>query len=206
MNIFHPRRHLALQKELKRKLIHLLQVPGVMFYVYLLHTYSQRVALLVAVGIFVVLVKLEYLRIEYGVPVPKVFRFLMRKREEKNFSGIIYFTISIIICFAIFDYTIAIVSLLFVAFGDFSSALFGIAFGKKKLRKNKTYVGFVAGLVANFMVAAFFLINQPILLIPMVLTGSLVELTTHKLDDNLTIPVLSGFVGQMIAIIFGIST
>lgn len=204
MNIFHPRRHLALQKELKRKLFHLLQVPGIMFYVYLLNTYSQRVALLVAVGIFVVLLKLEYLRIEYGVPVPKVFKFLMRKREEKNLTGVIYFVISVIICFAIFDYTIAVTSLLFVVFGDFASALFGIAFGKKKMRKNKTYVGFTAGLITNYLVGSFFLLHQPLILILMVATASLVELVTHKLDDNLTVPIFAGFVGQIATMIFGI--
>ncbi len=205
MNIVLSHRQQTLRKELKRKLFHLLQVPGVMLYVYLLHTYSQRTALLVAVGIFVVFLQLEYLRIEYGVKVPKILKFLLRKREEKNFHGAMYFTISVIICFAIFDYPIAIAALLFVAFGDFASSIFGIAFGEKKILKNKTYVGFMAGLVANLIVAFFFLTSQPFIAVLMALTASITEVTTHKLDDNLTVPVLAGFIGQMVAIVLGIS-
>lgn len=194
-----------LKKELGRKFFHLLQVLGIWLFVHISETYSHQTALLIAVAFFILFLKVEYLRVEYQMQMPKFFRWILRQKEESHYSGVIFFVIALIICFSIFDYPIALVALLFAAFGDFFSALFGIAFGKKKLIHNKTYVGFIAGLIANYVAGSVFLLDHPELLIPMVLTASFVEVITNKLDDNLTVPIFSGFVGQLIVMYFGIS-
>ncbi|MEK7523944.1 MAG: hypothetical protein AAB588_02830 [Patescibacteria group bacterium] len=132
------------------------------------------------------------------------FRLLnLRKHERDNVTGAIFLVISTIIVFAAFDYPIALLALLFTTVGDLAAAIMGMAFGTTKIFRNKSYVGTLSGLIVNIIMSYLILPDYPEIFLPMAITASMVEMLTQKLDDNLTVPLFSGFIGQLIVSLGG---
>jgi dolichol kinase len=130
---------------------------------------------------------------------------ILRKHEKRTATGMLYFILSAIVVFAVFDFKIALVALLLTVFGDMASSMIGIQYGKHRLRSGKSLEGFIGGLCANFLVAGIFLWEYPLIMIAMILTASIAEMFSSKLDDNLTVPISSAFVGHTIAYILGVN-
>lgn len=189
--------------EIIRKAIHFSGLLIVLVYTFLLNYFNERIAIITLTAILLILLEIEYLRIEHRPRIMSAFEKLYRKHEKSNLSGAVFIVISCIICFAAFDYWIAALALFMTVFGDIFAAIFGKAFGKKKLYKRKTIAGTLAGFIANFAVGW---LTLPVLLIvlPMAIVSTIVELFTRKLDDNLTVPLFSGFIGQMLVYFLGI--
>ena len=186
-----------LKKEMLRKFVHLLELPVLLAYTVVSHLYGDKLGILLLTALLIILLEIEYIRLEYKLSLPMVVDILRRK-ERDNIAGNIFFVASTIICVAAFDYQIAILALLFTVFGDLMAALIGIRFGRKKIFKNKTLEGFLAGFLANLLIGYLLIPDQAQVYVPMALTASLVELWTGKLDDNLTVPLAAGFVGQLL--------
>lgn len=184
--------------ELARKTVHLSSLSIVLGYTLLLNYFSQRVAILSVTALLVLLLEVEHIRVEHKPKLAASFNGLFRKHEMNNLSGAVFMVISCIICFAAFDYWIALSALLMTVFGDLFAALFGKIFRGKKIYKNKTIIGTAAGFAANVIIGMLIFPGLPLIVFPMAITATLVEFITNKLDDNLTVPVFSGFVGQMI--------
>lgn len=196
-----------LAKELFRKLVHLTQIPIIIGYTFLRFYFSPNVGILALTGLLLLLLEIEYIRIDYqtklGARITEFFaKFILRKHELKNLTGAIFFTISTIIAFSAFEYRIALLALLLTVFGDLAAALMGISFGKKKIFRNKSYVGSLSGFLVNIVTGWVIFPDQPGIFLPMALVASLVETLTNKLDDNLTVPLFAGFTGQLI-VFFG---
>lgn len=191
--------------ELFRKTVHLSGLLIVVGYTLILNYFSERIAILVITALLLILLEIEYIRIEHRPRLVEMFKGLWRKHEKNNLSGAAYLVISCIICFAAFEYWVAFLALFMTVFGDIFAAIFGKAFGKMKIRKGKTVVGTLAGFAANMGVGVLTLPDYLILVIPMAVTATIVELITNKLDDNLTVPIFAGFVGQMMVYYFGLS-
>lgn len=187
----------SLYKEIIRKLFHLMELPVLLAYTLLRQYFSQRVGILGLTLLFLILLEVEYVRLEY---MPKLPNFIaLRKREMNNVTGTIFFIAATIIAFSAFDYPIAMTAMLLTIFGDLASALIGIKFGRHKIHKNKTLEGFLGGLAVNCVIGYLFLPLYPVIFLSMAFVASIVELFTGKLDDNLTIPLFAAFTGQMIA-------
>jgi len=129
---------------------------------------------------------------------------ILRRKERDGIASNIFFIASTIICFAAFDYPVAALALLMTVFGDLAAALVGISFGRIRVHRRKTLEGFIAGLAMNVLMGYLLMPEQPLIFLPMALTASLVELWTGKLDDNLTVPLAAGFVGQLLYYYFQI--
>lgn len=193
----------SLTKELLRKLVHLIQLPIIAAYSFLHFYFSPQIGVLVLTGLLLLLLEIEYIRIDYqtrfGARLTEFFgKFILRRHERKNFTGAIFFLISAIIAFSAFEYQIALLALLLTVFGDLAASLIGKALGTKKLFRDKTYIGALSGLFVNLLVGLIILTSLPQVFIPMAVMGSLVETITQKLDDNLTVPLFAGFTGQII--------
>lgn len=184
-------------KELLRKLVHLLELPVILVYTLVARLYGDKLGILLLTVLLIILLEIEYIRLEYKLKIPVVVD-IIRRKERDNIAGNIFFISSTIICFAAYDYKIAVLALLLTVFGDLMAALIGIRFGKNKIFKNKTLEGFMAGLIANLTVGAVIMPGMSLVFVPMAITASMVELWTGKLDDNLTVPLAAGFVGQFI--------
>lgn len=193
-----------LTKELLRKTIHLLQFPIIAGYSFLHFYFSPKVGLLGLTALLLILLEIEYFRIDYQTKIKNQFtdfftKFIIRNKEREHLSGAIFFIISSIISFAVFDYSIALCAVLFTILGDFAAAVMGTAFGKKKIFREKSYVGVLSGFIMNLIVGLLLIPDYPIMLLSMATTASIVETVTHKIDDNLSVPLFAGFVGQILA-------
>ncbi len=184
--------------ECLRKTVHLSSLFIVLGYTILLNYTSDRVAILAMTAVLLVLLKIEYLRVEYESKISGLFKKLFRKHEKNNLSGAVFMVISCVICFSAFEYWIAFLALMMAVFGDLFSAIIGRTFGRIKIHNKKTLEGTIGGLVANIIVGSLALPGYFILVLPMAISASFMEVTTNKLDDNLTVPVFAGFVGQML--------
>lgn len=193
-----------LRREVIRKLIHLLELPVLLAYTMVASLYGPKPAILVLTALLIILLEIEYIRLEYRFKLPLVVDIL-RRHEKDNIASNIFFIASTIICFAAFDYPIALLALLLTVFGDLMSALVGTRFGKNQIYKRKTLEGFMAGFVTNLIVGYVVMPGNWILIGPMAIIASMVELWTGKLDDNLTVPLAAGFTGQLI-VLFGFSS
>jgi dolichol kinase len=138
----------------------------------------------------------------------KVLRFwgpLMRSCEADRMSGTPFYLLSTVLAFAIFPKPVAVLSVLYLAIGDPVASIFGIIYGKNspKIAQGKSIIGTAAGVAACALVTLIFIKVYPVpvsdgawLGISLVggLSGGLAELAPFDMDDNFTIPMISGFV------------
>jgi len=195
-----------MQKELIRKFIHLVGYWNLFGFIFIADFIGQKTAFLALTLILLLFLELEYLRVENNFfSIPTKFN-IFRKKEQSAFGGHIYLTLATIVCFAAFSTSIAAAAISMAVLGDFFSALIGQKWGKHKfIFCNKTWEGTLAGFLANLAAGYFFIYsldNFWLILIPMAVAASLVEVFTQKLDDNLTVPVFAGMCGQVFFLLF----
>ncbi len=131
----------------------------------------------------------------------KLFNGMLRSHEiDGKLTGASYVLIGSFISITIFPKEVAILALLFTAVGDTAAALYGRKFGKIKIW-NKTLEGSVAGLVACLIITLFFLQIPNIIKFSGAFAAMLIELLPIKIDDNLRIPLFSGFVMYILSIL-----
>lgn len=157
---------------------------------------SKQVALLFLVALLIFFLILEYFRIELGWKMPFFSQFI-RPKEQNRMYGVIYFLSATIISLAVFDHRVALAALLMTTFGDMVAALIGKRYGTTLIYRNKTWAGFLAELGTNLTVG-FIILNNIYVILGMALVATIVETLVDELDDNLLIPLFSGFAGQII--------
>ncbi len=182
--------------EIRRKVFHFFSISFIFIYFYISRYFSHRAALLTLTLILIFLLFIEFVKIKYQAKVP-LFHSLYRDIERNGFSGAIFLTIGAIISFAVFDFEIAVTALLMMIFGDMASSLVNLRFGKHRINniQNASWEGVIAEFVVNMVVGIIFL-DYFFIVFFMAFTATLVETILNSPDDNLTVPVLSGFVGQ----------
>lgn len=129
-----------------------------------------------------------------------IFKPIMRQHEINNYAGTTFLFLGVMLLVLFFNPMVVSLSLLFLAFADPFASYFGIRFGKDKIYGEKTIQGFMAAYLICTMLTIGYLIFQGfnldrVLLVGVLagLLGALAELIpVAKLDDNLTIPVVSG--------------
>ncbi len=186
----------GLVTEVKRKAFHLLILLVIGGYVMLENNFSKQIALMALVGLLVFFLLAEYFRLELGLQVP-FFDQIIRPKERERYYGVIYFISATIISLAVFDFNIALAALLMTTFGDMSAALIGKKYGKTIVFKNKTLTGTLFELAVN-LVVGFFVLTNVYIIIAMAFVATFVETIVEELDDNLLIPLFSGFAGQIL--------
>lgn len=202
----------AFVQELARKFIHITILIALAAYFFIQnslagHGYSpilaKQVALLFLLLLLIIFLIFEYFRLELGWRIPILFHFI-RPKEENRMYGVIYFLSATVICLAVFDAKIALAALLMTTFGDMVAALVGKRYGTTLIYRNKTWAGFIGELITNLIVGFAVLHTLPgsmYIIIGMSLAATFVETLVDELDDNLLIPIFSGFVGQLILFI-----
>ena len=148
----------------------------------------------------------------------KYFGFLMKEEEKNRINATVpYFTANIIL-FLFFSREVAVISCIFLMFGDPFAAYIGMKFGKIRLKNGKSFEGLIAFFIAAFAFSLIFIqlhshnssvynafqlfqdtsLKYEILII--LLAGSLFAGVTEfysknmlfgLMDDNLFIPVFS---------------
>lgn len=195
----------GLSWELVRKTLHLSSLLILIGYTILLNYTSERIAIMAMTAVLLILLEIEHLRIEHRPRLMSILEGLLRTREKDGLSGAAFMVISCIICFAAYEYWVALLALSMTVFVDMFAALFGKAFGGMTIRHDKTLVGTLAGLAIGLIVGLLILPQFLLLTVTMAVTATLVELFTHKLDDNLTVPLVAGFIGQSVVYLSNIA-
>jgi dolichol kinase len=147
----------------------------------------------------------EMLRLRVPTFNEKVMRswgFLMRSSEINRISGVPYYLGATMLTIAIFPKTVAILAILYLAWGDPVASLMGILYGKKgpQLMPGRSLIGTASGVFICGLLTAFFVTSLSLpwptataLVLIGALSGGLAELIPFDMDDNFVIPVVSGF-------------
>lgn len=130
---------------------------------------------------------------------PIVSPIIRAHEQSGDFTGATYILLSFSITIALYSKPIAIAAISFIIVGDAFAALIGRRWGKHNFYKNKTIEGSLGCLLGTLIVA----ILVPDLHLAVALTGAVVavifEAFSFGLDDNVTVPLLSGLFMTLIS-------
>jgi dolichol kinase len=189
-------------REIVRKGVHLTIILVIVAYIIILNVYGKMIALMSLVGLLIFILIIEYLRLDWDIRNP-VLDFLIRPKEIGKIHGAVYFLSATIICFAVFDFNIALAALLMATFGDMFAAVLGQKYGHTMIYKKKTLIGAVSELIVNLIVGflVLFTYTNIYIIIIMAFTATIIEILSESIDDNLAVPLLTGFLGQLLMMV-----
>jgi diacylglycerol kinase (CTP) len=164
---------------------------------------SQRFWAFAILGIAIAGFLIDFVRNKYASVNTVVIRLmgpLMRRSEKEGVSGLPFYALGVSLSLFFYSRDIAIVSCMFLVFSDPLSSFFGVLYGKDKILPNKSLQGAVAGFFTCYLITLFYAMNTTTLgthlLVFSILAGVIGAaselVSAFNIDDNLTIPVLSG--------------
>ncbi|TGC09507.1 diacylglycerol/polyprenol kinase family protein [Methanolobus halotolerans] len=174
--------------EIVRKGIHLTSILIVLVYAF----FGKQATLSLLITYLVIILTIEHLRLDRGFKLPFV-SFLLRKKEVSGLGSHVYFTLGALIAVAVFSEHVAYAAILMTTFGDASAALVGKRIGKIRIFGNgKSLEGLIAELCIDLVIGYIFLSSWQAAIL-MAAVATMVETYFVKIDDNLAIPIFSGF-------------
>lgn len=188
--------HILIENEYKRKGIHLLALSIPIGY-YLL---PQKTALLVLLPITLASLIFDFVRI-LELPgyrlLNSLFGPMLRTHEEADLTGGSYILFAAALSIFLFSKPVAIAAISFIILGDISSALIGrkygmVSFGDKTLEGSLGF--FLAGLLVVVIIPDLSLLIG----LAGAVVATLAEAIDFPVDDNLTVPLVSGVVMQLL--------
>jgi len=197
---------------LARKIWHMTTVSMIAaLYAYL----PEKVSLILLTISWFIFVPFDFYRLrnpQVNEAVLPLLRPIMRQAEVQSLAGTTYLLTGIYLVALIFPPPIVFLTMLFLAFADPIASYFGIRFGKDKIFGEKSLQGSFAAFFVCAILTFAFLNYHDILLDRVVvvsllggLIGALAELLPiGKLDDNLTLPLLSAVALWLVFSIFGV--
>ncbi|MRR08879.1 hypothetical protein EG831_02070 [bacterium] len=207
---------MTLAREIRRKAFHMLagmSIP-VLFYLFLgwqqlsgkPYTYLAKWIL---IGATLAILAVDVIRLRhqfFRILFIDFFGPLLRRHEISELTGATYLMLSSTVCILIYRSGAAIAAISFMVIGDAFAAVFGRRFGRPVLF-GKSLEGAAACLVGCLLVgtAIVLLPGSGLRPLPMALgalTATLAEFAPLPLDDNITIPLLSGLAMHLTFTIF----
>lgn len=140
------------------------------------------------------------------------FKPIMREHEVNRPAGTSFLLTGVAIVALFFPREIVLLTLLFLAFADPIASYFGIRFGKDKILGNKSLQGTAAAFFVCAFITGIFLLRNDLLVERVIMVsvlggtiGALSELIPiGQIDDNLTLPLLSGVFLWVLFSAFGV--
>jgi dolichol kinase len=161
----------------------------------------------------------------------KIFGFIMKEQEKDRFNATGPMLLSNAIVFAFFPKEIAITTTIFQLFSDPIAAYLGGKYGNLRIYNDKSFFGLFSGLIGGIIIASLFFIlhssfsteagpdsivyftsggiiwTTVFVAVLGALFGSVTEFITGNhlhglIDDNFTIPIVSGFFMSLFLSIF----
>lgn len=186
----------SMARELRRKSVHLLGLGIPIIYYFIdKPTAVLLVGLLVGIALFIELSKTLFP--SFRGLFMRCFAPILRSHERKGkITGATCYLIGSFLCILFFSKPLALVCLCFLILGDLFAAVVGKMWGRTKLLNKKSLEGSMACFVVCALVAL--MKYHPIIALAGALTATLVELVPTGIDDNITMPLVSGLVMQLI--------
>ena len=188
------------KNELFRKAIHLFTSIFPLLYISSFGNKSSILFLLVSLTIFSI--SLEILRNRnklLEIAFNRSFSFMLREEEKKGqVTGATWLLVSFITTISIFSKDIAFPAMIFLTIGDSSAAVIGKLLPVGPIG-SKHISGSIAGFLFSFLVV--FYLNQNISILVLFIgafVAMFIELIPLRVNDNLTIPIISGFAMQAV--------
>ncbi|MFH1143081.1 MAG: phosphatidate cytidylyltransferase [Candidatus Eisenbacteria bacterium] len=178
-------------QELGRKAFHLSALAIPVGYYFMAEPLGRLIlAILTGLAFVVEVLRLNDPRIRSFFYI--LFGRLVREHERYNLLGATYLLLSSLICVYAFAKPVAVAALSFLIVGDTLAALVGRAIGRVRIF-GKTLEGSLACL-ASCLVIGWIIpeLNWGVTVVGAVM-ATLIELLPIPLDDNLRIPLASGF-------------
>ena len=200
---------IMVKQEIYRKLVHLFAIiiPGLYYFV----VKSQIISVSILLPIALICVIVDAARMESPElknRFYKVFGSHLRDEETSKLTGASYLLTSSMVAIAIFTKEIAFFAISYLVIGDTFASLVGLKLGKRKIRDTRKTV---EGLIGSFLscsiygLICYFLYFKNVFAFPnrnpqlgiiLILVGALVasvtEVTDLHINDNITIPIISG--------------
>ena len=185
-----------------RSIFHILTgLTGVVLYQWVLTRWQATATLLVMLGICVTLEVTRRLmsRWNHFLLTNSVFRPIARPGEYWKVNSSTYYLVALSIVTPLFPKPAVIVGVLILALADPAAAWVGKRYGRIKLHGPKSVLGSLTFVAVGIALAlAYFALLPDLTLaravpvaIVTAMAGALAELFSGRLDDNLTIPVVS---------------
>jgi len=181
-------------REISRKAIHIFNIIIPLFHIYIFKNKIDMVIFLSAMVIFCFFIEIFRNQNSFISKIFEKYLFFMMRSFEKqgSLTGSTWVFVGALITFILVPKPFSLLALFFLAFGDSLAALVGMKFPFIHIG-NKTLSGSLAcfiiclfvGLILNFE------ISLNIILIG-AFTATIAELISIKINDNISIPVLSG--------------
>jgi len=185
---------ISFAQELLRKSTHMgaMIIPGGYYLLEL--TRVEMLSIMIPATLMVILGDIARLRdwSLWSKILSRFFDGMIRPHERAgDFSGAAYILSTVCLVVAIYDKSVVIAALAFIIVGDTLAALIGRRFGKHKYGK-KSIEGSLACLVGTVAVALI-TPDLPLLVgISGAFVATVVEGLPLKIDDNVSVPILSG--------------
>lgn len=211
---FPVRFHIRNDLHLARKIWHL--IMGLVIVCVYMSGISRSAGIMILGSVLGLDILLESIRLRNTAWNERLLRFwgpVMREHEIKQFSTVPHYVSAAIIAIGIFPKPVAILSILYLACGDPIASFMGILYGHKgpRFSNGKTLIGTLAGVSVCICVTFIYLkslaiADTTVLAISLIggIAGGMVELLPFDIDDNFTIPVVSGFILWLAFMVFGI--
>jgi acyl phosphate:glycerol-3-phosphate acyltransferase len=199
---------MTIAREIRRKSFHVLagmSIP-VLYYLFLgwehltgrPYTYLAQWILVAATAAILAVDVIRLRHQFFKIVFIDFFGPLLRRHEIDALTGATYLMLSSTICILVFRSEVAIAAISFMVIGDALAAVIGRSIGKPVFF-GKSLEGAAACLAGCLLVGTViaFLPGSALRLWPMAcgaLTATVAELLPFQLDDNITIPLLSGLV------------
>jgi phytol kinase len=182
--------------EFLRKSVHLVSILIVLIYEF----FGKDAILWVLMVFLIAVLFLDYFRLEHGMRIP-LFYTMYREHEANRLGGHIFFALGAISAISLFSKEIAYAAVLMTTFGDLAAALIGKFYGKRRVFKkifnnDKSIEGSASEFIIDFLVGMLIL-GDPVVSLVMAFFATLSETAVNKIDDNLVVPILAGFFGQI---------
>ncbi len=128
------------------------------------------------------------------------FRAFIRDSEKHAITGTPWYLMGMLGSFFLFSLSIAVCSIVFLACGDVSATIVGERWGTIKISGVKSLQGtiafFIAAVVCGYAAGSYWQGFPLPVVAAGALTAAVVEILPLKINDNLSIPIISGAVMQ----------
>jgi dolichol kinase len=179
--------------EINRKIIHFSSILIPASYLWFIK--DQYVMILLLSGLTILALSLELLRNKLNFVnslFNNIFFKMLRKNEQLGkLTGATWMLISSLIITVFFPIYIVVPALIYLSVGDSFAAIIGKAYPYGKLGK-KSITGTISGFIFSSIFALLVNVTLPVHIIILgSLIAMIVEASPIKLNDNLTIPIIS---------------